>query len=129
MGELFLGLIVVIALLVALFFIFREVLMWYWKINEVVGLLTRIAQALESNSRGQSADVTLRRPVPDTFVTERIGGTELPSSASDQLAALDAKIDLLDAQQKLMSPGQPRRKVIRDEIEELRAQRNRLLQL
>ena len=40
MGELFLGLIVVFALLVALFFIFREVLMWYWEINEVVGLLT-----------------------------------------------------------------------------------------
>ncbi len=101
MGELFLGLIVVIALLVALFFIFREVLMWYWKINEVVGLLTRIAQALESNSRVQSADVTLRRPVPDTFVTERIGDTESPSSPTDQPAAPDAKIEALDAQQKI----------------------------
>ena len=127
MGEIILGLIVVLALLVALFFIFREVLLWYWKINEVVGLLTRIARALEANSRVQSADVTLRRPVPDTFVTERNGDTESPGSATDQLAALDARIDALDAQQKLMDPGQPRRKVLRDEIEELRAQRNRML--
>ena len=101
MGELFLGLIVVLALLVALFFIFREVLMWYWKINEVVGLLTRIAQALESNLRGQSADLTVRRPVQDTFVTERIGDTELPSSASDQPAVPDAKTDAPDAQQRI----------------------------
>lgn len=120
-------LILVLVISVVLFIVGRELLMWYWKINEVVGLLTRIAQALESNSRGQSADVTLRRPVPDTFVTERIGDTELPSSATDQLAALDARIDALDAQQKLMGPGQPRRKVLGDEIEELRAQRNRML--
>lgn len=78
-------LILVLVISVVLFIVGRELLMWYWKINEVVGLLTRIAQALEANSRGQSADVTLRRPVPDTFVTERIGDTELPSSASYQL--------------------------------------------
>lgn len=126
MGELFLGLIVVLALLVALFFIFREVLLWYWKINEVVGLLTRIAQALESNSRGQSAGVTLRRPVPDTFVTERIGDTELPSSASYQLGVWMRRLMHL-MRNKKYRPGQPRRKVLRNEIEELRAQRNRML--
>lgn len=120
-------LILVLVISVVGFIVGRELLMWYWKINEVVGLLTRIARALEANSRGQSADVTLRRPVPDTFVTERIGDTESPGSATDQLAALDARIDALDAQQKLMGPGQPRRKVLRDEIEELRAQRNRML--
>lgn len=44
MDRSYLDLIVIV--LVALFFIFREVLLWYWKINEVVGLLTRIARAL-----------------------------------------------------------------------------------
>ena len=43
------GLLVVVGLILAI----REVLMWYWKINEVVGLLKRIEAALETNARPQ----------------------------------------------------------------------------
>ena len=40
-------------LVVGLILLVREVLMWYWKINEVVGLLKRIAAAIEANVRPQ----------------------------------------------------------------------------
>ncbi len=44
-------LILVLVISVVLFIVGRELLMWYWKINEVVGLLKRIAVAVEANLR------------------------------------------------------------------------------
>ena len=40
-------------LTVVLILVFHEVFTWYWKVNEVVGLLKRIAVALEANARPQ----------------------------------------------------------------------------
>lgn len=51
--ESLLGLVLVIS--VVLFIVGRELLMWYWKINEVVGLLNRIAVAVEANLRLERA--------------------------------------------------------------------------
>ncbi len=36
---------------IVLFIIGRELVLWYWKINEIVGLLKRIVEALEANAR------------------------------------------------------------------------------
>lgn len=44
-----------ILVLVVLFIVGRELLLWYWKINEVVGLLNRIAVAVEANLRLERA--------------------------------------------------------------------------
>lgn len=46
---------ILISVLVVLFIVGRELLLWYWKINEVVGLLNRIAVAVEANLRLERA--------------------------------------------------------------------------
>lgn len=46
---------ILILVLVVLFIVGRELLLWYWKINEVVGLLNRIAVAVEANLRLERA--------------------------------------------------------------------------
>ena len=41
-----LGLIITLALTVALFLIFRAIVLWYWRINEAVTLLKSIDEKL-----------------------------------------------------------------------------------
>ena len=36
---------------IVLFIIGRELVLWYWKINEIVSLLKRMVEALEANAR------------------------------------------------------------------------------
>ena len=36
---------------IVLFIIGRELVLWYWKINEIVGLLKRMVETLEANAR------------------------------------------------------------------------------
>jgi hypothetical protein len=42
--------IITIVIGVGVFFLVREILTWYWKINEMVGQLARIGQLLEQTN-------------------------------------------------------------------------------
>ena len=41
------GLILAVAILIALFFIFRAIVLWYWRVGEVIDLLQSIDERLE----------------------------------------------------------------------------------
>lgn len=50
MGELFgslVGTIMIVAFLVLLFFLLRNVMLWYYKINEIVTVLNEIKEELK----------------------------------------------------------------------------------
>ena len=49
--------IVVFAILFGIFMLLREVMCWYWKINQVVALLTSIDNKLSNNSNISSVAV------------------------------------------------------------------------
>jgi len=49
MGEIFLVIIIVLAVLVVIFIVLRELVCWYWKINEIVKLLSSIDAKLSNN--------------------------------------------------------------------------------
>ncbi len=42
---------VLLIIVIVLFTIGRELVLWFWKINEIVGLLKRMVEALEANAR------------------------------------------------------------------------------
>jgi len=55
-GGIIVGLIVVLAILFGLFMLLREVMCWYWKINEMVLLLRSIDQKLSANASNSVVD-------------------------------------------------------------------------
>ena len=52
--------IIVLAIAIGLFFLFRAVILWYWKVNEVVRLLTDIRDRLP----------VIEKPVESTISVE-----------------------------------------------------------
>jgi hypothetical protein len=53
--------IIVLAIAIGLFFLFRAVILWYWKVNEVVRLLTDIRDRLP----------VIEKPVESTISVEK----------------------------------------------------------
>lgn len=52
-GSIVVGSILALAILIALFFIFRAIVVWYWRVGEVINLLESIDERLERmESRG-----------------------------------------------------------------------------
>ena len=43
--------VIFLVISIVLFIIGRELVLWYWKIHEIVGLLKRMVEALEANAR------------------------------------------------------------------------------
>ena len=50
-------LIIFLLVLVVLFFVLRELLLWYWKVNQVVALLTEIRDLLRSGATPMGSPV------------------------------------------------------------------------
>ena len=48
-GEFFQNILIIFLIFAVIFFILREVMCWYWKINERISLLEDIRKLLESN--------------------------------------------------------------------------------
>lgn len=66
MDTLLFGLIAIIAVLLVLFFIFRELLNWYWKINE------RISIQLKTNFLLEKISIQLGATDVDDITVEEI---------------------------------------------------------
>jgi len=54
-GNIMGSLVIVLIIFVAIFLVFRELFCWYWKINEMVGLLVEIRDHLASQNPAASA--------------------------------------------------------------------------
>ncbi len=47
-------LIFILCIIVVVFLVFREIVLWYWKINEAIGLLKKIESNTRKNSTGSN---------------------------------------------------------------------------
>ena len=56
-SSIIVGLIVALVILFGIFLIMRELMCWYWKINEVVSLLKSIDNKLSRNSSNSALDI------------------------------------------------------------------------
>jgi len=58
------NILIVIGLIILAFLIFREVLMWYWKINEVIHLLKKIEKNTGNKLDLEKTGEELNTPTP-----------------------------------------------------------------
>jgi hypothetical protein len=68
---------ILLALLIALFWIFRQIVLWYWKIDEQIELLSEIRDLLRNQSPSRTASSVSPPPAtPDGRVGGSLGKSE-----------------------------------------------------
>ena len=87
---------ILLALLIALFWIFRQIVLWYWKIDEQIELLSEIRDLLRNQSPSRTASSVSPPPAtPDGRVGGSLGKSEKVYEFLPSDPKLAAAVDVL----------------------------------